>query len=40
MHIKIGTRGSALAVTQSEWIKSKIESRHPDVSVELIRIRP
>ena len=39
MQLKIGTRGSSLAVTQSEWIKNKIESRYPDVSVELIRIK-
>lgn len=39
MRLKIGTRGSALAVTQSEWIKNRIESHHPDISVELIRIK-
>jgi len=39
MRLKIGTRGSALAVTQSEWIKNRIVSRHPDISVELVRIR-
>jgi len=39
MQLKVGTRGSSLAVTQSGWIKNKIESRYPDVSVELIRIR-
>lgn len=39
MQLKIGTRGSSLAVTQSEWIKNQIESRHPDISVELIRIK-
>jgi hydroxymethylbilane synthase len=39
MHLKIGTRGSSLAVTQSEWIRHSIESRHPDISVELVRIK-
>lgn len=39
MHLKIGTRGSALAVTQSEWIKKMIVSRHPGITVELVRIR-
>lgn len=39
MRLKIGTRGSSLAVTQSEWIKNKIESRHPGISVELVRIK-
>jgi hydroxymethylbilane synthase len=38
MKLKIGTRGSSLAITQSGWVKSMIEARHPDVSVELIRI--
>jgi len=39
MRLRIGTRGSALAVTQSEWIKNSIESRRPDISVELVRIK-
>jgi len=39
MRLKIGTRGSALAVSQSEWIKNRIVSRHPDISVELVRIK-
>ena len=36
--IKIGTRGSLLALTQSNWIKSMIEERYPDVTVELVKI--
>ena len=39
MHLTIGTRGSALAVAQSEWIKKRIESRNPDISVGLVRIK-
>jgi hydroxymethylbilane synthase len=39
MHLKIGTRGSSLAVTQSEWIRDRIESRNADISVELVRIK-
>ncbi|MCP4666160.1 MAG: hydroxymethylbilane synthase [Deltaproteobacteria bacterium] len=39
MILKIGTRGSKLALTQSEWIKGKIEARHPEVRVELVRIK-
>jgi hydroxymethylbilane synthase len=39
MKIKIGTRGSSLAVVQSEWIKSAIISQYPDISVELVRIK-
>ncbi|MDH3781724.1 MAG: hydroxymethylbilane synthase [Desulfobulbales bacterium] len=34
-HIKIGTRGSLLATTQSTWVKNQIEAKHPGVSVEL-----
>ncbi len=33
--IKIGTRGSLLATTQSTWVKNQIETQHPGVSVEL-----
>jgi len=36
--IKIGTRKSMLALWQSNWIKSMIEERYPDVTVELVRI--
>jgi hydroxymethylbilane synthase len=39
MRLKIGTRGSSLAVAQSGWVKSVIESRRPEISVELIRIK-
>jgi hydroxymethylbilane synthase len=38
MRLKIGTRGSSLALAQSGWVKSMIEARHPGVSVELVRI--
>ncbi|PKN65090.1 MAG: hydroxymethylbilane synthase [Deltaproteobacteria bacterium HGW-Deltaproteobacteria-15] len=37
--LKIGTRGSKLALTQSGWVKERIESAHPEARVELIRIR-
>jgi hydroxymethylbilane synthase len=37
--LRIGTRGSKLALTQSGWVKERIESAHPDVKVELVRIR-
>lgn len=36
--IKIGTRASLLAITQSTMIKELIEKQHPGVTVELIRI--
>ncbi len=36
--IKIGTRGSMLALWQSNWIKGMIEARYPETTVELVRI--
>lgn len=36
--IKIGTRASLLAVTQSTMIKELIEKQHPGTTVELVRI--
>jgi hydroxymethylbilane synthase len=37
--LKLGTRGSKLALAQSGWVKDRIESANPGVKVELIRIR-
>jgi len=37
--IRIGTRGSALAVWQSEWVKSRLQERHPGLDVELVKIK-
>lgn len=37
-HIRIGTRASLLATTQSTWVKNQIETQHPGVSVELVKI--
>ena len=39
MDIKIGTRGSKLALRQSEWIKEQLELRHAHIRVELIKIK-
>jgi len=36
--IKIGTRKSLLALAQSNHIKDRIEARHPDTRVELVKI--
>ena len=33
--IKIGTRGSALALTQSRWVQAQLLEHHPDCRVEL-----
>lgn len=37
--IKIGTRGSDLAVTQSQWVADQIEAAHEGVKVELVIIK-
>jgi hydroxymethylbilane synthase len=36
--IRIATRKSMLALTQSTWIKEQIENKHPGVAVELVKI--
>ena len=37
-HIKIGTRASLLAMTQSTNIKNLIEAQYPGTTVELVKI--
>ena len=37
--LKIGTRGSKLALWQANWIKSAICNQHPDISVDLVTIK-
>jgi hydroxymethylbilane synthase len=37
--IRIGTRGSPLALWQANWIKSLLEERHSSLQAELIRIK-
>ena len=39
MILKIGTRGSKLALAQSQWIKKGIETRYPHIQVELVKIK-
>jgi hydroxymethylbilane synthase len=39
MILRIGTRGSKLALVQSEWVKKEVQARHPEVQVELVRIK-
>lgn len=36
--IKLATRKSLLALTQSTWVKEQIERHHPGVTVELVKI--
>ena len=33
--LKIGTRGSKLALWQANWVKSSLEVKHPFLSIEL-----
>jgi hydroxymethylbilane synthase len=37
--IRIGTRGSALALWQAEWVKSEIEKKHQGMAVTLTKIK-
>lgn len=39
MILRIGTRGSRLALVQSEWVKTRIEAGYPHIRVELVRIK-
>lgn len=36
--LRLGTRKSLLAVTQSTWVKECVESAHPGLEIELVRI--
>ncbi len=37
--LRLGTRGSALALWQANWTKSELEKRWPDLRVELVPIK-
>jgi hydroxymethylbilane synthase len=37
--IKIGTRGSALALAQTAWVQAKLGEKYPEARVETIRIK-
>ncbi|OGP06564.1 MAG: hydroxymethylbilane synthase [Deltaproteobacteria bacterium GWA2_42_85] len=37
--IKLGTRGSQLALWQANWVKAEIEKRNPSLEVELVKIK-
>ena len=37
--LRIGTRGSALALWQAEWVKVRLEHEWPDLHVELVPIK-
>lgn len=38
-HLRIGTRGSALALWQAEWVKTRLEALWLELQVELVPIR-
>ncbi|MFQ5902707.1 MAG: hydroxymethylbilane synthase [Candidatus Binatia bacterium] len=37
--IRIGTRGSALALAQADWLRRKLEERYPGVRIETVTIK-
>jgi len=37
--LKIGTRGSKLALWQANWVRTRLEKAHPDIGVELVIIK-
>ena len=37
--VRIGTRGSALALAQARWVAQRLQSAHPGLHVELVTIR-
>lgn len=37
--LRIGTRGSQLALTQSRWVQAALQRQYPDLTVELVTIR-
>jgi hydroxymethylbilane synthase len=37
--LKIGTRGSKLALWQANWVRTRLEKAHPDIAVELVIIK-
>src|SRR5512143_3133439 len=37
--IRIGTRGSALALWQAEWVKAELEKKYPGMTVSLTKIK-
>jgi hydroxymethylbilane synthase len=39
MMIRIGTRGSALALAQVGWVRQKLEERYPGLKIEVVTIK-
>jgi hydroxymethylbilane synthase len=38
-HLRIGTRGSQLALAQAEWVSRRLREAHPGFTTELVKIR-
>ncbi|HBF35352.1 TPA: hydroxymethylbilane synthase [Candidatus Sumerlaeota bacterium] len=38
-NLKIGTRGSPLALWQAEWVREQLQAVHPEIQIELVTIR-
>ena len=38
VHIRIGTRGSKLALAQSRWVQARLQALRPDIEAELVTI--
>ncbi len=39
MNIRIGSRGSALALWQANWVKAQLERKYPELQVQIVTIR-
>lgn len=39
MNIKVGTRGSTLARTQSQWLIDVLAKAHPQINFEMVIIK-
>jgi hydroxymethylbilane synthase len=37
--IRIGTRGSKLALAQTHWVKAQVQARHADLAIEVVVIK-
>ncbi len=37
--LSIGTRGSALALRQAEWVKNQLKGRYPQFAFKLVKIK-
>src|SRR5512136_1951810 len=37
--LRIGTRGSQLALYQANWVRERLVQTHPDLNVTLVKIR-